>query len=111
MARKHFDDYLNTITKQYIQLNETLKDLSEEVDNNMIEPERLEQLKATIAPVKQSFDTLTYIKYLLDKPTRKSKEQGYNRMNKKVIDSTKHVDRKVVEKRNDDIISNLSNCI
>lgn len=111
MARKHFDEYLSIITQQYISLNETLKDISKEVDEGMIEPERLEQLKATIAPVKNSFDTLTYIKYLLDKPTRSSKHKGYNNRNKKVIQQTKNVTKDVVVQRNKEVIDNLSNCI
>ena len=111
MARKHFEEYLSVITQQYISLNETLQDMSKEVDDGMIEPERLDQLKATIAPVKQSFDTLTYIKYLLDKPTRTAKHKSYNNRNKKVIKQTQHVTQDVVVKRNKEIIDNLSNCI
>ena len=111
MARKDFDEYLSMITKQYIELNEVLTDLSSELEQGMIEPERLEQLKATIAPVKNSFDTLTYIKYLLDKPTRKTKHQQYNKLNKKVIANTQHVNKDAVIQNNTKIINNLSNCI
>ena len=111
MARKDFDEYLSVITRQYLELNDVLAEMSKEVSENIIEPERLEQLKATIAPVKQSFDTLNYIRYLLDKPTRKSKHEWYNKQNKSVIRSTQHVDKESTCKRNKEIIDNLSNCI
>lgn len=111
MARKHFDEYLSMVTHQYIQLNETLKDMSTEVEDGMIEPERLEQLKSTIAPVKQSFDTLNYIKYLLDKPTRSAKHKRYDGHNKKVIEATKDATMDKVVARNNEVIGNLSNCI
>ena len=111
MARKHFDEYLKTITKQYMELQDTLKEMSVECEKGMIEPERLEQLKMTIAPVKNSFDTLVYIKYLLDMPTRKSKHTKYNHTNKKIIEDTKHVSKDKVIQKNSEVIASLSNCI
>lgn len=111
MARKHFDEYLTKVTKQYLELNETLKDLSIEVENQMIEPERLDQLKSTIAPVKQSFDTLLYIKYLLDKPTRKHKHERYDKMNERLIRQTANASEEFVVEKNKKVLQNLSNCI
>lgn len=104
MARKHFDEYFQKISKQYNDLNSALQELSEEVNTGMYEPERLEQLKATIAPVKSSFETLNYIRYLLDKPTRKSKHTRYNRQNKKLIEQTKCVSMEEVVKNNQSVI-------
>ena len=111
MARKHFDEYLTTITKQYMDLQETLKEMTVESETGMIEPERLDQLKMTIAPIKNSFDNLMYVKYLLDMPTRKSKHNKYNNVNKKVIENTKSVCKESVVKRNEEVLANLSNCI
>lgn len=85
MARKHFDDYYNKIYKQYTELQKALAEMSAEVDQGMMSPERLEQLKRTINPVKSSFESLSYIRYLLDKPTRKSKHSQYERRSKKLI--------------------------
>lgn len=111
MSRKHFEEYLSVITKQYRDLQETLSEMSVEADKGMIEPERIEQLKVTIAPVKNSFDTLLYIKYLLDKPTRKSKHQKYDKANKKVIQVTSNVSKNKVLERNNEVIATLTNCI
>ena len=88
MARKHFDDYYNAICKQYIQLNDVMKELSQEVDSGMRTPESLDQLKATIAPVQDSYRTLSYIKYLLDKPTKVSKEKAYNKRASKMLSAS-----------------------
>lgn len=85
MARKHFDDYYNTICKQYFDLNEVMKDLSEDVENGMRTPEAVEQLKATIAPVQNNYKTLSYIKYLLDKPTRSRKVKSFNRSSRNLL--------------------------
>ena len=85
MARKHFDDYYNVIVKQYLELNDVMKELSKEVDNGMRTPESLDQLTATIKPVQDSYRTLSYIKYLLDKPTKESKEKSYNRQSRPML--------------------------
>lgn len=85
MARKDFDKYYNQVCSQFFALNEVFDDLSREVAQGMVEPERQNQLELTIAPIKNSYQTLSYIKYLLDKPTRKEKEPRYKRMNKKLL--------------------------
>lgn len=85
MARKHFDDYYRVICKQYFDLNDVMKDLSEDVEKGMRTPEAVEQLKATIAPVQNNYRTLSYIKYLLDKPTRDRKVSGFNKRSRKLL--------------------------
>ena len=107
MSRKDFDKYLSQITQQYLSLNNALKELSEEVDENMATPEKIEQLKLTIQPVKTSFDTLNYIRYLLDKPTRKTKIPRYNKQNSKLLQSCTQKSEDVLQK-NEDIIKKLS---
>ncbi len=108
MARKHFDEYYNKVCSQLFQLQETFNDMAKEVDSKMIEPERLEQVKKTIQPVKDSYTTLSYIKYLLDMPNRKHKQPRYKAQNKKVLDKTRGYHREDVEKRNDDLIRGIS---
>ena len=108
MARKHFDEYYNKICKQFFSLNDVLEELSEEVGNNMVEPERLKQLQKTIQPIKDSYMTLNYIKYLLDKPTKKSKHVKYDKEKVKVLKETdsKHSDQ--VLAKNEEIIKSLN---
>lgn len=107
MARKDFDQYYNQICSQYFELQEVMKDLSEEVSNGMIEPERIEQLKQTIVPVENNYRTLGYIKYLLDKPTRKSKHAKYNQMNKKLLKQCEGRTQEDLVKENNEVISHL----
>ena len=86
MSRKHFDDYYNKICAQFFSLNTVFDDISKEVAEGMVEPERLEQLKVTIQPIKDSYQTLSYIKYLLDQPQRVRKQARYKKMNKKLLE-------------------------
>ena len=106
--KKDFDDYYNQICRQYAELQEVLADLSDEVSNDMIEPERIKQLKLTIKPVENSYRTLSYIKYLLDKPKRASKQRRYNSSSKNLLlASAGHTQEEVV-KENKSIIDNLT---
>ena len=107
MARKHFDEYFNQISKQYAQLQSTLEDISKEVDAGMFEPERLDNLKATILPVKNSYETLNYIRYLLDMPTRKEKQSKYNRQNKKFLQTVSSKTKEAVLAKNQEVIDEL----
>ena len=85
MAKKHFDDYYNSICKQYFELNEVMKDLSKDVENGMRTPEAVEQLKATITPIQNNYRTLSYIKYLLDKPTKPKKVKKFNKQSRNLL--------------------------
>lgn len=107
MAKKDFDEYYNKIAKQYYSLNEVLTDLSKEVQDNMVEPERLDQLKKTIEPVKNSYQTLMYIKYLLNKPSKKQKQNKYDKQMKKIIKQSEGKHSTDIIKNNEDIISSL----
>ena len=108
MARKHFDDYYNKVCSQLFGLQSVFDEMAKEVDDGMIEPERLEQVKLTIQPIKESYNTLCYIKYLLDMPARKSKHDRYQSQNRKVLSATKGYHREDIENRNNSIIKEVS---
>jgi hypothetical protein len=109
MARKDFDDYYNKVCKQFHSLKVVFDDLSKEVAEGMVEPERQKQLEATIEPIKNSYQTLSYIKYLLDKPNRKEKEARYKRMNKKLLEISEGHTQQEVLKQNQYILDNIKN--
>ena len=92
MAKKHFDEYFNKIYLQYLQLQRVLEDMTKEVEQNIVSPECIEELKKTIQPVKTAYETLLYVKYLLNMPQRKSKikkykKQEYSKMKAKAGDN------------------------
>lgn len=103
--KKDFDEYYNKIFKQYNELQKSLEEMSEEVSKGMVEPERLTNLKSTLQPVLTSFQTLSYIKYLLDKPARKNKRKRYHTNNKLLYNSGENTGDKVLS-RNDNLIHN-----
>lgn len=107
MARKDFDAYYLQLYKQYNELKNNLAEMSQEVNEGMMPPERMEQLKATIQPVKNSFEMLSYVKYLLDKPTRKSKHEGYAKRNKNILKLSGNNTADDVVQRNQAVLESL----
>ena len=108
MAKKDFDEYFVKIRNQYFSLNKAMQELSEEVNNNMTDPKILESFNKTIEPIKTSYSTLLYIKYLLDKPTKRDKHKKFERQNLKVLkDSKGYQDKDYIEK-NDKILEDLN---
>lgn len=89
MARRDFDNYYKQICKQFHELNKAFNELAKDVSEGMVEPERHKQLEKTIEPIRASYQTLSYIKYLLDKPAKKSKHAAYDKQNIKLLTVSK----------------------
>ena len=107
MSRRDFDTYYNKIYSQLHSLQEAFDDLAKEVAEGMVEPERLEQLKLTIEPIKNSYQSLCYIKYLLDMPKKKTKRKKYPKLNTKLWESSGDKNGDCVVTTNQSIIDSL----
>ena len=51
----------------------------------MIGPDRLDNIKRQIEPLKNNYMTLSYVAFLLNKPNRDKKEKRYVESNKKKL--------------------------
>ena len=108
MAVKHIKEYYEQVCDQYVQMNEELRDFQKEVENGLVEPERLDNLKKIIEPLKNNYMTLSWIMYLLNKPQRDSKEKAYEKRNRKFIESLdKNFDKSSILKQNEETIKNI----
>lgn len=86
MSLKHFDEYFDEVSNQYVEMLENLKDMEELLLQGMVSPEQIENLKIMIQPLKDNYMTLSYIKFLLDKPNRKEKQARHEKQMKKYLD-------------------------
>ena len=107
MARRDFDAYYNKIASQLFELDKVFKDLAQEADAGMVEPERLEQVKKTIEPIRNSYQTLSYIKYLLDMPANRKKQNRFKGQSKKLLNASKGNQASEVIGRNAAILKEL----
>lgn len=91
MSRKDVQDYYNQLYSDYVEMIQTLKDMESECNNGLVSPDRVEQLKKMLEPIKINYQRISYIMYLLDKPNKKEKKRWYEKQNSKrgfVTDST-----------------------
>lgn len=108
MAVKHIKEYYEQVCEQYVQMNEELRDFQKEVENGLVEPERIDNLKAVIEPLKNNYMTLSWIMYLLNKPQRDSKEKSYERRNRKLRESLdKNFSKESILKQNEAVIKSV----
>lgn len=82
MARKHVDEYYNKVCDQYVEMLDTLKDMQEAYELGKISQEQIENLKATIEPLKTNYERISWIMYLLNTPQRDKKAKKWEKQNK-----------------------------
>ena len=107
MSVKDVQNYYKEISKQYYDMLDEIKDFEQEAMNGMFEPERLDAIKQTIEPLKANYQRISYIIFLLNKPTRKEKEKSYIKRNKKLLAQIDNA-KQEVEQENKQAINNLS---
>ena len=90
MAVKDVVEYYNQVANQYTLLIEDLKDFEKECQEGIVEPEKLDQIKDNIQPLINNYNTLSYIMFLLNQPTRKEKIPKYKKQNKKFLENIEH---------------------
>ena len=103
MSKKDFDKEFIQIENQYLEMLENLKDKEKELTDGLINPDLLEQMKEIIKPLRTNYEMWNYIKFLLNKPTKKKKEEKYKNQNKKLmvkmktLEKTKEENNKVLD--------------
>jgi hypothetical protein len=108
MAIKHIKEYYEQVCDHYVLMNDELRDFQKEVEEGLVEPERLENLKKMIEPLKNNYMTLSWIMYLLNKPQRDSKEKSYQqRMKKFTSELDKNFDKDGILKQNENVIKSI----
>lgn len=79
-------EYYKQVCDQYNEMIQNLKDMEEYSQKNMVEPERLDQFKEALKPIKENYLTLSYIIFLLNRPNKKEKQKKYLKQHKKELD-------------------------
>ena len=85
MSVKHIKAYYGKIAQDYISMKEELKDMENELNDGMVSPEMVEQMKKTIEPLHQNYMRWSYVMFLLNQPNKKSKEAKYKKQNEELI--------------------------
>ena len=105
MSKKDFDREYKQIESQYLEMLKNLKDMEQELANGLVNPDMFEQMKEIIKPLKTNYEMWNYIKFLLNKPTRKQKEERYRNQNKKLISQMKTFEQ--MKEENNQVLNEL----
>ena len=105
MSVKDVKDYYDKVSNDYHELILTLQEMEEEYKNNLVSPDTLKNLEKQIEPIKTNFRTISYIIYLLNKPTKKSKQNRYRKQNKKLLESSRTLEE--VQQENKTVLNNI----
>lgn len=108
MSKKDFDEYYQQSVDQYLLLMERLQKLDQEFQNEMIPPERYDEIKQSIQPLLANHSTLSWIKFLLDKPVKKQKYKPYERRQKKLLEQCKGRKSQDIKKENQQVINKFN---
>lgn len=94
MSVKHIVQYFNQVAQQREDALKTIQEVDEMCANNVLSPERLEEIKnnvqLNIQPILENYMTLSYIMYLLNMPNKKEKQKKYVKQNRKQVESIPH---------------------
>lgn len=108
MAVKDIKNYFNEVCNQYHEMLEEIRDFEKEAEQGLIEPERLDKIKDSIKPLVNNYQTLSYIMFLLNKPSRKEKHKRYEQQNKKLLSKIeKEFTKDGIIEENSKVIKNL----
>lgn len=79
MSVKRLEKEYNAIVDQYHEMLENLKDLEKELNDGLVTPEFIDNLKKQIEPIKNNYEQWSYIMFILHEPQRKSKREKYRK--------------------------------
>ena len=85
MAVRHVREYFDIVANQYVEMIDAYRDLEKECQEGLVEPERLDNMKVLLDPIKENYMRISYIMYLLNKPNRESIAPRYEASNKKLL--------------------------
>lgn len=110
MAIKHLEEYYKKVCGDYTEMLQTLTDMEEALNNNLVSDEQMNQLKQMIEPLKNNYMTLSWVMYLLYQPSRKEKFKKYDKQMSK-FKSDKDVTRSKegVLEQNQNILKEIQN--
>lgn len=83
MSKKHFDEYYLKVCSQYSEMMDAIREIEKESMTNMMSPERLDELKKSVEPLRNNYMTLSYVAFLLNQPTKPKKQKRYWKSEKK----------------------------
>ena len=111
MAKKHVMNYYYTVQNQYLKMKNMLDLFEKQVKEGKGSLETLDAVKETTGRLKENFDRIAYIMYLLNTPAKKKKSNRYDKQNKGLKDYLETSDLNHIKDENENVLVQLSEMI
>ena len=85
MSVKSLKKEYQQVVELYHEMLENLKEMEDELTNELVSPEFVDNLKKELEPITQNYQWWSYVMFTLNEPERKSKRDKYKKANKKTL--------------------------
>lgn len=110
MSIKHVKKYYAQVEQQFYEMNQAAKELNEECKRGNVTQAQVDQAETMALPLRQNYERLSYLLYLLNLPNRECKIPKYERVNRELADGFART-HKAEEHENEDALKNFKKYI
>lgn len=105
MAKRDVNLYLCEVEEQYLEMTSSVKELEEDAQKGLIDPETYAQLTREADLLKANYERIAYIIFLLNKPNRKGNEKAD--LYKDWYDQLKYASKEAIINENKDVLAHF----
>ena len=109
MAKRHIIQYFLEIENQYFEMLESLKELKELYTEHKISDEAYSQVSQDVTTLKQNYERIAYILFLLGKPNRKNKQEDI--ISQSWYKALKFASKEAIVDENNDVLKHIKQLI
>ena len=107
MAKRHVVNYFLELENTYVEMQETLKELQVLASEGKVEESTYLSVKEEVEVIKQNYERVAYILFLLNKPNRSKKEMYEEKINKSWYDGLKFSSKEAIIDESKDALSHI----
>lgn len=105
MAYRDVIKFRDDLYAQLQEMEENINELAELSRTGMVSPETFENAKVYTDRIKDNYEKVSWVLFLLNKPKRKNKESRYTNQSKKLLRECGNWNSDTIRKQNNDLIN------
>lgn len=110
MSVKHVKEYYKKMCADYKEMVNTLAEMEEYVQQSIISPEKLDNIKESVEAMKVNYQRISWIMYLLQLPNKKEKRVKYELQHQKSFEELNGIaSTDIIQEENQSYIADIKN--
>ena len=107
MARKDVILYYLQVQNQYFEMVANVKDVEEAIKSGILEQSRADEMTKEIETIKNNYERLSYIMFLMNKPNKTQKQFNEERQNKEWYEYLSGSSKEAIINENNDALADF----